>query len=148
MIYALVVVVVGFGVALFGIIYTIGQGAARRARERADRVIVSEGLAAVASYSVNLLGSTSIARGGVRGVGVLVVTADAVEFRLGYGSTAISIPRSSIVEVAIGKSFRIKGKIRRYRRSVVLTLRWTDADALQTTGFGTRQANEIASRLP
>ncbi len=147
MIYALVVVIVGFGLALFGIIYTIGQSAARRARERADRVIEREGLAAIASYSVNLLGSTSIARGGVRGVGVLVVTADAVEFRLGYGSTAISIPRASIVEVTIGKSFRIKGKLRRYRRPVVLTVRWTDAGADHTSGFATGQAELIAAHL-
>lgn len=148
MIYGLIVAAAGFGFALFAIVWTFVQRMARRARERADAVVLGEGLDSLGAWSVNLLGSTSLARAAIRGVGVLVLTPSTLEFRLGYGTTSISIARASIVDVAIGRTFRIKGKLRRYRRPVVLTLRWNDGSADQTTGFGTHQATEIAAQLP
>ena len=148
MIYGLIVAAAGFGFALFAIVWTFVQRMARRARERADAFVLGEGLDSLGAWSVSLLGSTSLARAAIRGVGVLVLTPSMLEFRLGYGTTSISIARASIVDVSIGKTFRIKGKLRRYRRPVVLTLRWNDGAVDHTTGFGTRQATEIAAQLP
>ena len=147
MIYATVVVVLGLSFAGFGIIYTVRQGTARRSRERADRVIATEGLTALASYQVELLGSTSIARTKARGRGVLVVTTDSLEFRLGYGSTTISIPRSAIIEVTIDRVFKIPGRYLRFSKPKVVALRWRADEREHLAGFASRHATEVRDQI-
>lgn len=154
MIYGLVVVGVGSAMVVFGVVYTFAQRMARRARERADAVVSGEGLDALGAWSVDLLGSTSLARRDIRGVGVLVLTPTSLEFRLGYGSTAVSIPLAAIIGVEVGRTFRITGRLRRYRKPIVLTVHWrgaldptTGVAPEHVTGFGTHQAAELAARL-
>jgi hypothetical protein len=147
-IWGVLVVAVGGAVVLGAAIWTFAQRMARRARERADGIVARDGIAAERSYSVNLLGSTALARAAIRGVGVLALTPATVEFRLGYGSTALSIPRSALVAVGVGAEFRMQGRRRRFVRPVVLTLRWIDADGVERlAGFATRQAAEIRDHL-
>jgi hypothetical protein len=146
-IYGVVVATLGFGAALFAIVWTFAQRMARRARERADAVVAGEGLDSLGAWSVNLLGSNSLARAAIRGVGVLVLTPTTIEFRLGYGSTSITIPQAAIRDVGVGTTFRIKGKVRRYRKPVVLTIRWVDDDSDRVAGFASHQAHSIAELL-
>ncbi len=137
---AIVLVSCAAGLVLFNLIYTVTQGIARRARERAAAILARDGITAVEATSVNLIGSSTM-RVQVRGVGVLALTSSTLEFRLGYGATALTIPLSTIQAVTVGKAFRIRGRYKRYARPWIVTVVWLDADgAEQQVGFALRAA--------
>jgi len=96
------------------------------------------------SAPVNLLGSTSLARRQIRGVGVLGLTDDTIEFRLGYGTTAISIPRDAVIGVTVGSSFSMPGRAKKMLKPWILTITWGEDAVERKAGFGTRRAAEIA----
>jgi len=140
---AVVGVALAFAFVLGAVIWTIAQGAARRARERANAILARDGIDAIRASSANLLGSTTM-RAQIRGVGVLALTEVSVEFRLGYGKTALSMPLGAICSVTVGKQFRIPLRFVRFRSPIVLTIVWreADGDALHTAGFAMRDAAE------
>jgi hypothetical protein len=141
----IIVASLAFAFVLGAILWTVGQGAARRARDRADSIVARDGIVATHTATVNLLGTTSLARTQIRGVGVLALTAATLEFRLGYGSTAISIPRPSIRDVSVGKTFSIRGRAKKMLQPWILTITWRDGDTEHTAGFQTREADAIAA---
>lgn len=145
---AVVAVALAFAFVLGAIVWTLAQGAARRARDRAVAILDRDGIAATRWASANLLGSTTM-RVQIRGVGVLALTDATLEFRLGYGRTALSMPLAAIRSVTTGKQFRIPRRFVRYRSPIVLTVVWHD-DATgteHTAGFGLRDAAEWHAAL-
>jgi hypothetical protein len=140
-----IVVAIAFAAVLAAIVWTVAQGAARRAGERATAAFARDGTTVLRSAQVNLLGSTSLARTQIRGVGVLGLTDETIEFRLGYGTTAISIRRDALLGVTVGTSFSMRGRAKRMLKPWVLTMTWGEGELERKAGFSTRRAAEIAA---
>lgn len=144
-VFVVLAVSLAFAGILAAMVWTVAQGAARRAGERATNAFAGEGIVVLRSAPVNLLGSTSLARAQIRGVGVLGLTEETIEFRLGYGTTAISIPRGAVLGVTVGKTFSMRGRARRMLQPWILTITWGDGETERKAGFSTRRAAEIAA---
>lgn len=146
-----------FGGVIGAMVWTLRQGSARRAAERIAALVARDGVDVSQADEVErveraewveLVGCSVFARPDVNGAGALTLTSGTVDFRLGQGTSSLSIPRRAIIDVTVASEFRAGGRTRRFRGPRILAIRWQAADGSEgTAAFVTRHATEWSDDL-